>query len=561
MAKTDYTPGERERYQRETRERMNRYVEELAERWEQDPVELAEYLAMQSRFPTYSPRNTMLIYAQNPHAHFVASYSFYEKLGYHIRKGQHGMRIMVPQTATFYRLRPDGEWKRLTDATEETRRLVQAGAIESREQVHFRPGVVFELSQTTCPREAYPKLVGLGYDSTQHAQIYEAVKCYAGTLGMPVKERDLGSPDLRGRYCPDGRIEINQLLGDTQRLSTLLHELSHGLLEHAGQTYSLARKEFEADTLSILFAAAFELEITSVRRSHLANNYRAFRTEWAEDETIAKVMKPVTALYDKHIVPLKEQVEQALSPVQEASVPERKIAEETKQPRRISPPSENYRLLQEMFPQVMDGTYRYMRLEAAGMEPLSLKWIDHDALAIMHTYVQNGDLMRDPEMTVRVDTKSKTVQPLTYQLDSLGIYREAGEGAGDLPLRRHLNGELLQWLRNIREQGYVPVRAVQSIQGEDVEMDLRDIGHVDEKVSVTIDTEGLKVKGHIGTWHSIDSRKLDGHIYFLMEHDEYGDEAACVVVDDTGQLVVEDVCNGWDEVLALLEPYPMEPAP
>lgn len=130
MAGAEYTPEQRAQYQKELREKMNRYVEELAESWERNPADLAEYLRMQSRFPTYSPRNTMLIHAQNPGSQFVASYGFYEKMGYHIRKGQQGMRILMPQKTTYYRLRPDREWKRLTDASDETRRLIAAGAIE-----------------------------------------------------------------------------------------------------------------------------------------------------------------------------------------------------------------------------------------------------------------------------------------------------------------------------------------------------------------------------------------------------------------------------------------------
>ena len=34
-----------------------------------------------------------------------------------------------------------------------------------------------------------------------------------------------------------------------------------------------------------------------------------------------------------------------------------------------------------------------------------------------------------------------------------------------------------------------------------------------------------------------------------MEHDEYGDEAASVIVDRDGRLLLEDVCNGFDDLL------------
>lgn len=39
-----------------------------------------------------------------------------------------------------------------------------------------------------------------------------------------------------------------------------------------------------------------------------------------------------------------------------------------------------------------------------------------------------------------------------------------------------------------------------------------------------------------------------------MEHDTYGDEAACVIVDERGKLVLDDVYNGFDDdTLRLLD--------
>lgn len=65
-----------------------------------------------------------------------------------------------------------------------------------------------------------------------------------------------------------------------------------------------------------------------------------------------------------------------------------------------------------------------------------------------------------------------------------------------------------------------------------------DMALVDEK------TSGLAVEGHFGTWHTIEKVQVDGKDYFLMEHDEFGDEAAGVVVDSNGRLMAEDVTCG-----------------
>lgn len=71
--------------------------------------------------------------------------------------------------------------------------------------------------------------------------------------------------------------------------------------------------------------------------------------------------------------------------------------------------------------------------------------------------------------------------------------------------------------------------------------------------AVTMETSGLEVEQHFGTWHSIDFREIGGRDYFLMEHDEFGDEAACVIVDSTGKLAAQDVMDGFSpEVVAMI---------
>ena len=63
---------------------------------------------------------------------------------------------------------------------------------------------------------------------------------------------------------------------------------------------------------------------------------------------------------------------------------------------------------------------------------------------------------------------------------------------------------------------------------------------------VTEQTSGLMVEGHMGTWHTIGQREYHGERFFLMRHDEYGSEAADIIVSENGTLVAEDLRNGFD---------------
>ncbi|MDU6975413.1 MAG: YodL domain-containing protein [Clostridiales bacterium] len=63
----------------------------------------------------------------------------------------------------------------------------------------------------------------------------------------------------------------------------------------------------------------------------------------------------------------------------------------------------------------------------------------------------------------------------------------------------------------------------------------------------------IKVDGHIGTWYVVDTKVIKSTKYFLLEHEEHGDEAACVIVDGDGKLVLDDVWNGFDDLKEFFE--------
>lgn len=61
------------------------------------------------------------------------------------------------------------------------------------------------------------------------------------------------------------------------------------------------------------------------------------------------------------------------------------------------------------------------------------------------------------------------------------------------------------------------------------------------------ETKGLSVDGHFGTWHTAEIKEIAGETFFRMEHDEYGDTVAGIIVDAEGKLVAEDLEHGFDD--------------
>ena len=66
------------------------------------------------------------------------------------------------------------------------------------------------------------------------------------------------------------------------------------------------------------------------------------------------------------------------------------------------------------------------------------------------------------------------------------------------------------------------------------------------EVTITEDTRGFEADGHAGTWHTVDERAYAGEKFFFMEHDEYGSDVAGIIVAENGQLVAEDLWDGFD---------------
>ncbi|WMJ24291.1 DUF3991 domain-containing protein [Paludicola sp. MB14-C6] len=59
--------------------------------------------------------------------------------------------------------------------------------------------------------------------------------------------------------------------------------------------------------------------------------------------------------------------------------------------------------------------------------------------------------------------------------------------------------------------------------------------------------QGIKVDGHVGTWSAIDKTKSAGEMFYLMEHDTYGDETASVIINTKGELCCDNIWNGFND--------------
>lgn len=118
-----------------------------------------------------------------------------------------------------------------------------------------------------------------------------------------------------------------------------------------------------------------------------------------------------------------------------------------------------------------DANEGHFRYTSEGYEPLSVEnleytdYLGNPVYSIAHFYLQNGDLMRDPDMEIAVNDTLGIAYPLTYQLDALGIYQEVFVSTEKYrpKLLNELSDFLNDWGKNIKSQGFKAEQAYAEI--------------------------------------------------------------------------------------------------
>jgi uncharacterized protein YqiB (DUF1249 family) len=103
----------------------------------------------------------------------------------------------------------------------------------------------------------------------------------------------------------------------------------------------------------------------------------------------------------------------------------------------------------------------YMKFESDGFMPLSVDNLysekDYQVIPLAHNGIQNGDIMADPDMEVKIYPARKIAEALTFQNDYVGVYQEVYPEPGKYvpKLKKELNDFLNDWLkRMIEDQQY-----------------------------------------------------------------------------------------------------------
>jgi antirestriction protein ArdC len=199
-------------------------------------------LAFQARFHQYSWNNTFLIALQRPDATYVRGFKQWLEMGRHVRKGEHGIAILAPNT------------RKVTDEdTGEVRHVVTG----------FRTAFVFDVAQTDGDPLPIDVLHPEELDGDAPAELRDAFVEQASSLGYTVDFDLTTDGSLKGVTLPgEKRIRVKKDVSPLQAVKTLVHELAHTYL-HVGTDYDYAGHrgiaETEAESIAFVVCAALGL--------------------------------------------------------------------------------------------------------------------------------------------------------------------------------------------------------------------------------------------------------------------------------------------------------------
>ena len=253
--------------QQTAKEAIAANVQALIEQLEQGHSEgLTAYLTVMGRFHNYSFGNILEIARQRPNATRVAGLYAWNQLGRKVKKGERGIRILVPVIGV----------RRKKDAEAEKDIRTQNQAV----LVGFRTAYVFDVTQTE------------GKDLPELSErVTGDVGEYRGRLldfiaaqGIQLEFQESIAPALGMSY--GGRIAVLPGQGAAEEFSTLVHELAHEMLHKTERRTATTKTVRETEAEAIAFVVGKTIGLTTGRASadyiHLYHGNAALLTESLE---------------------------------------------------------------------------------------------------------------------------------------------------------------------------------------------------------------------------------------------------------------------------------------
>lgn len=238
--------------------------------------DMKKYLDYMSKFYKYSPRNIALIENQFKGAKAVGSFKFWKDNGFTVKKGEKGIKILVPAKVKYIIL-DDENIKQLKYATKEEKEKVKKGILQTIEKQYYKTGYVFEISQTNATEKDLPKLFPnkwLDGEVKDYDKMYKAMEKIAATIGVKIIEPIEEMGVAKGYSLTETKeVALNPRNSQLQNVKTLLHELAHAKLHNieTRNNYSKQEREYQAEMIAYTTCSYFDIDTSDYSFDYIYN--------------------------------------------------------------------------------------------------------------------------------------------------------------------------------------------------------------------------------------------------------------------------------------------------
>lgn len=257
---------------------LTKKMEKSVEGYFRTPGDLKEYLSFMAKFYHYSPSNISLIQSQFEGARAVGSFSFWKEKGFPVKKGEKGIKILVPNRTVAKFKDKEGTWKTVTKASEEEKKQIESKSVEVIPgRLYFAIGHVFDVSQTSATAKDLPRIFPnrwLEGSVTDYKSLYKGMEAIAEKNGIKIIEPKQELGVAKGvSYTLTKEVALNPRNSELQNVKTLLHELAHAKL-HTAEThmnYTAPEKEFQAEMTAYAVSSYFGIDTSEYSLGYLAS--------------------------------------------------------------------------------------------------------------------------------------------------------------------------------------------------------------------------------------------------------------------------------------------------
>ncbi|PGT98013.1 hypothetical protein COD21_31765 [Bacillus cereus] len=301
---------------------LTKKMEKSVEGYFRTPGDLKEYLTFMAKFYHYSPSNISLIQSQFQGASAVGSFSFWKEKGFPVKKGEKGIKILVPNRTVAKFKDKESAWKTVTKANEEEKKQIESKSVEMIPgRLYFAVGHVFDLSQTNAKAEDLPRIFPnrwLEGSVTDYQSLYKGMEAIAEKNGVKIIEPKQELGVAKGvSYTLTKEVALNPRNSELQNVKTLLHELAHAKL-HTAEThmnYTAPEKEFQAEMTAYAVSSYLGIDTSEYSLGYLAN-----WTQGKEMKDRTKLLKEVHETSIEFIETIENTVEKEKEQINEKEV-------------------------------------------------------------------------------------------------------------------------------------------------------------------------------------------------------------------------------------------------